>query len=87
LLSGAAGVRFATYLVGTVLGLAPSIAALVWLGTLLRETILHPTLWNGLASIGAGVLLIGLAGGLRAVLLIRQFAPTMTGHRTRAEFG
>jgi phosphatidylserine/phosphatidylglycerophosphate/cardiolipin synthase-like enzyme/uncharacterized membrane protein YdjX (TVP38/TMEM64 family) len=87
LLCGAARTPFAAYLTGTVIGLAPSIAALSWLGALLRRTILEPSIWNGLIGIGAGVLLIGLAAALRAFLLIRQFAPSMSSHRDRAEFG
>ena len=38
-------------------------------------------------TIGAAVLLFALASGLRAFLLIRQFAPSVSSHRDRAEFG
>jgi phosphatidylserine/phosphatidylglycerophosphate/cardiolipin synthase-like enzyme/uncharacterized membrane protein YdjX (TVP38/TMEM64 family) len=87
LLCGAARTPFAAYLAGTVIGLAPSVAALSWLGAWLRRTVLDPSIWNGLISIGAGVLVLGLAAALRAFLLIRQFAPSMSSHRDRAEFG
>jgi phospholipase D1/2 len=87
LLSGAWRIPFATYVAGTILGLTPVMAALSGLGGLLRETLLHPSIWNGLLTIGAGLLLIALAGGLRAVLLVRQFAPSVSSHRNRAEFG
>jgi len=87
LLSGAWRIPFAPYAIGTILGLTPVMAALSGLGGLLRETLLHPSLWNGLVTIGAGLLLMAVAAGLRAVLLIRQFAPSVSSHRDRAEFG
>jgi uncharacterized membrane protein YdjX (TVP38/TMEM64 family) len=87
LLSGAWRIPFAAYVAGTAIGLLPAMAALAGLGALLRQTVLHPSIWNGLATIGAGMILIVLAAGLRALLLIRQFAPSMSSHRDRAEFG
>jgi phospholipase D1/2 len=87
LLSGAGRVAFWTYLVGTIIGLAPVIVAITGLGSLLRRTLLNPTLSNGLTTIGAAVLLIALLSGLRAILLVRQFASTVSSHRDRAEFG
>ena len=87
LLCGAGRVPLVPYLAGTVIGLAPSVAALVWLGAVLRTTLLHPTLWNGLSTIAAGLAVAGVAYGLRTILLIRQFAPSVSGHRERAEFG
>ena len=87
LLCGAGRVPFATYMTGTIVGLVPVIAALCWLGGLLRETFMRPSLSNGFATIGAAVLLFLLASGLRTFLLIRQFAPALSSHRDRAEFG
>jgi phosphatidylserine/phosphatidylglycerophosphate/cardiolipin synthase-like enzyme/uncharacterized membrane protein YdjX (TVP38/TMEM64 family) len=87
LLCGAGRVPFATYVAGTVIGLAPAIAALSGLGGLLRHTFLNPSVSNGFITIGAAVLLFALASGLRTVLLIRQFAPAVSSHRERAEFG
>ena len=87
LLCGAGRVPLGRYLAGTVIGLAPSVAALVWLGAVLRTTLLQPTLWNGLSTIAAGLAVAGVAYGLRTILLIRQFAPSVSGHRERAEFG
>jgi uncharacterized membrane protein YdjX (TVP38/TMEM64 family) len=87
LLCGASRVPFVAYLAGTAIGLTPSVAALVWLGAVLRTTLLHPTLWNALATIAAGLAIAGMAYGLRTILLIRQFAPSVSGHRQRAEFG
>ena len=87
LVCGAGRVPFAAYMAGTVIGLAPAIVALSWLGGLLRHTLLNPSVSNGFTTIGAAVLLFALASGLRAFLLIRQFAPAMSGHRGRAEFG
>jgi hypothetical protein len=75
------------YLAGTTIGLAPSVAALVWLGAVLRTTLLHPTLWHALATIAAGLAVAAVAYALRTMLLIRQFAPSVSGHRQRAEFG
>ena len=87
LMSGAGRVPFATYLAGTMIALAPTVAALSGLGGLLRQTLLNPTLANGLMTIGAAVLLFALVAALRGFLLIRQFAPAVSRHRTRAEFG
>jgi phosphatidylserine/phosphatidylglycerophosphate/cardiolipin synthase-like enzyme/uncharacterized membrane protein YdjX (TVP38/TMEM64 family) len=87
LLCGASRVPFMAYLIGTAIGLAPPVVGLVWLGAVLRRTLLHPTLWSALATIAAGLAVAGVAYGLRTMLLIRQFAPSMSGHRQRAEFG
>jgi len=87
LMCGAARVPFVTYMTGTIIGVVPVVAALSWLGGVLRQTLLHPSFSNGLATIGAAVLLFVLASGLRTFLLIRQFAPAVSSHRGRAEFG
>ena len=87
LLCGAWRVPFTTYLAGSAIGLVPAIAALCGFGGLLRQAFLEPTLWNGLMAMGAGVALIAVAAALRTFLLLRQFAPSVTSHRERAEFG
>jgi phospholipase D1/2 len=87
LVCGAARVPFASYMAGTAIGLAPAIVALAGLGGLLRHTFLNPSLSNGLATIGVAVLLFAVASGLRAFLLLRQFAPAISSHRGQAEFG
>jgi phosphatidylserine/phosphatidylglycerophosphate/cardiolipin synthase-like enzyme/uncharacterized membrane protein YdjX (TVP38/TMEM64 family) len=87
LLCGAVRVPFGAYLAGTLLALVPAIGALSGLGALLRRTLLHPSVSGALVTIGAALLLVGAAAALRALLLIRQFAPSMSGHRHRAEFG
>jgi uncharacterized membrane protein YdjX (TVP38/TMEM64 family) len=87
LLCGAGRVPFGAYLTGTVIGLLPPVAALTWLGALQRRTLLEPSLWHGLASIGAALAVLFIALGIRAVLLIRQFTPAHAGQRRRAEFG
>lgn len=87
LLCGAGRMPFAVYMTGTVIGLAPAVVALSWLGGMLRNTLLHPTLANGAATIAAAALLIAFTTGLRAFVLIRQFASALSGHRERAEFG
>jgi uncharacterized membrane protein YdjX (TVP38/TMEM64 family) len=87
LLCGAGRVPFMTFITGTVIGIAPVIAALSAFGGLLRNALLDPSMANGLAAVGAAVLLLLLAGGMRTFLLIRQFAPSVAGHRNGAEFG
>ena len=87
LLCGAGRVPFVTFMAGTVIGVAPAIVALSALGGLLRDALLRPSLSNSLATIGAAVLLLVLATAMRTLLLIRQFAPSVAGHRDRAEFG
>jgi hypothetical protein len=49
--------------------------------------VLHPSIGNGVMAVGAAVLLTAGAAVLRTFLLIRQFAPSVSSHRTRAEFG
>jgi hypothetical protein len=87
LLYGAGRIPFATFITGTIIAVAPAVAALSGLGSLLRQTLLSPTLSNGFATIGAAVLLVAFVAALRAIVLIRQFAVAVTSHRTRAEFG
>ena len=87
LLCGAGRVPVAAYLAGTLIGLTPVVAALSGLGGLLRQALLHPSVSNGAITIGAALLLIGAAAGLRTFLLIRQFAPSFSLHRDRTEFG
>jgi uncharacterized membrane protein YdjX (TVP38/TMEM64 family) len=87
LLCGAGRVPFAAYMAGTLLAFAPAVVALAGLGALLRQALLEPTLSHGLTAMGAALLLTALAAGLRTLLLIRQFAPSVSRHRARAEFG
>jgi phospholipase D1/2 len=87
LLCGAGRVPFSTYMMGTFIGFVPAIAALAGLGALLRHALLYPSITNGLITVGAVVLLTAAAAVLRTFLLIRQFAPSVSNHRVRAEFG
>ncbi|HET9368912.1 MAG TPA: VTT domain-containing protein [Vicinamibacterales bacterium] len=87
MLAGAGRVSFGTYLLGTAIGLAPVTVVLAGFGALLGRTIGQPSIANGLVTIGAGLALIALAFAVRTLLLIRQFAPTLSRHRERAEFG
>jgi uncharacterized membrane protein YdjX (TVP38/TMEM64 family) len=87
LLCGASRVPFTTYMAGTAIGLAPVVSALTGLGALVRYTLLNPSVANWSITIGAALLLIALAVVLRAFLLTRQFAPSVSHHRNRAEFG
>ena len=87
LLCGAGKVRFRDYLAGSLVGLVLPVLALSVLGGLLRSTLLEPTIWNGLQTIGFAALLAAATFAIRAALLIRQFAPFTARHRSRAEFG
>lgn len=87
LLCGAARLPFATFMMGTAIGLAPMVFAVAYLGTLLRLAVQDPSLLNVLTVIVVAVLLLAIAAGIRTALLIRRFAPSVKGHRTRAEFG
>jgi phospholipase D1/2 len=87
LLSGAGRVPFSTFMTGTLLAFVPAVAALTGLGALLRQTLLAPTTSNVLLTIGAAILLTATAAILRTLLLIRQFAPSVSRQRARAEFG
>jgi uncharacterized membrane protein YdjX (TVP38/TMEM64 family) len=87
LLCGAGRVPFAAFLAGTVIGLIPAVAALAGLGALVRHTMLHPSITNALITVGAALALTACAVTLRTFLLIRQFAPSVSGQRARAEFG
>ena len=53
----------------------------------IRDALLRPSMSNAVATITVAVLLIFLAGLIRMLLLIRQFAPSVAMHRDRAEFG
>ena len=86
-LCGAARVPFAAYIVGSVIGLTPIIAALSGIGALVRLAILAPSWWRWLQVGGAVMAVAGLAAALRTVLLLRQFSPAVSRHRQRAEFG
>jgi hypothetical protein len=48
---------------------------------------LHPSITNALITVGTALALTACAVTLRTFLLIRQFAPSVSGHRARAEFG
>jgi hypothetical protein len=87
LLSGAGRVPLGTYVAGATVALAPIVFVLSGLGGLLRRTLLDPSIVNASITIGAALVLLLLAAALRTVLLFRQFAPSVSGHRNRAEFG
>jgi phospholipase D1/2 len=87
LLCGAGRVPFAEYITGTVIALVPMITALSTLGAMFRDTLLQPSLSNGLITIAMASIFIAVAAGLRTFLLIRQFAPLVSQQRQRAEFG
>ncbi len=87
LLCGAGRVPFFTFMAGTLLAFVPATAALAGLGALLRQTILDPATPTVLLTVGGAILLTAVAAILRTLLLIRQFAPSVSRQRARAEFG
>ena len=72
---------------GTLIGLAPTTFALATLGALIHRMLLAPSLSNALIVIGAMVTIVAAAVALRTILLMRRLAPSVTRHRTGAEFG
>jgi uncharacterized membrane protein YdjX (TVP38/TMEM64 family) len=87
LVCGAARVPFVAYMAGSLLGLTPVVLVLTGVGALTRQAILRPS-WTGWLTVaGATIVVAGLAAALRTVLLLRQFAPSVSQHRQRAEFG
>jgi uncharacterized membrane protein YdjX (TVP38/TMEM64 family) len=87
LICGAGRVPFGSYLAGTVIGLVPLLAGLTLVGALLRWTLLNPSVGAVVATIGAVLVVLLAALGVRGALLIRQFTPAHAGQRRRAEFG
>jgi phosphatidylserine/phosphatidylglycerophosphate/cardiolipin synthase-like enzyme/uncharacterized membrane protein YdjX (TVP38/TMEM64 family) len=87
LVCGAGRVPFSTFMAGTLLAFVPATAVLAGLGALLRQTILEPSTRHVLLTIGGAILVTAGAAILRTLLLIRQFAPSVSGQRARAEFG
>ena len=87
LLCGAGRVPFAAYMAGTALASrrrSPRSAG--WAGCC-GTRFCNPSISNGLIDHWRGRAPVRVASGLRAFLLIRQFAPSVSGHRGRAEFG
>jgi uncharacterized membrane protein YdjX (TVP38/TMEM64 family) len=87
LLCGGGRVPASTYMLGTFIGLLPTVFAVAGLGALVRYALVHPTLPNLLLAVGASLLLVTAAALIRTLLLIRRFAPTLASHRAQAEFG
>jgi len=87
LLCGAGRIPFASYLIGSLLGFIPALAALTTLGALFRYTLLQPSPRSAAVTMGAALALMLVASLVRAFFLIRQFAPSVKAHRRRAEFG
>jgi uncharacterized membrane protein YdjX (TVP38/TMEM64 family) len=87
LLCGAARLPFATFTIGTAIGIAPTTIALAGLGALLHRALIDPAPSNVLTVVGLALLFMAVAAAVRTALLIRRFAPSVRSHRTRAEFG
>ena len=87
LVCGATRVPVGAYLLGSAAGLAPPMFVLAGVGGLFRTAFLDPSWVNGLvAAIGVvGACVLALA--VRALLVARQFSPTLRRHRTQTEFG
>jgi phospholipase D1/2 len=87
LICGAAKAPFASYLMGSILGLLPVVIVLSGIGSLIRSALLSPA-WSHTFLAVAGVLAVCvLAFGVRSLLLMRQFLPSERRYRERAEFG
>jgi uncharacterized membrane protein YdjX (TVP38/TMEM64 family) len=87
LLCGAGRVPFLTYVLATLMGLAPAMFAVAGLGTLLRNTLMHPTVAAILLTVGAALTLVTFAALVRTVLLLRRLVHSLASHRSRAAFG
>jgi uncharacterized membrane protein YdjX (TVP38/TMEM64 family) len=87
LVCGATRVPAGAYLLGSAAGLAPPMFVLAGVGGLLATAFREPSWVRGLAAT-AGVLgACALAFAVRALLVARQFSPTLRRHRAQAEFG
>ncbi len=87
LVCGATRVPVVAYLLGSAAGLAPPMFALAGVGGLLGTAFREPSWFHGLTA-AAGVLgACALAFVVRALLVARQFSPTLRRHRAQAEFG
>ena len=84
---GASRVPFLAFFTGAALAYLPVIPAIAAIGALFRQLILHPSVWNGMTTIAAAIVLIAIAALVRTVVLVRQFRPAAEQHRSRAEFG
>ena len=87
LVCGATRVPIAAYLIGSAAGLAPAMFILAWVGSRLGAAVATPDWWTVLAAVGAVIGVSVLAFGVRALLVLRQFSPTLRRHREGAEFG
>ena len=87
LISGAGRLPFGAYLAGSAIALIPTIAAFTGLGALWQEAVLRPSVARISGTAAATIVLAAAAVALRAFLLIRRFAPSLSRQRERAEFG
>jgi uncharacterized membrane protein YdjX (TVP38/TMEM64 family) len=87
LLCGAGRVPLAYFAAGTLVGLTPAMIVLAGLGALLRRALLHSSTESALLVIAAAAAIVLAAAALRALLLARQFASSLRGHRAGAAFG
>jgi uncharacterized membrane protein YdjX (TVP38/TMEM64 family) len=69
--AGALGVPYRTFLLGTLLGMAPGVLAVTLLGETARDAFVHPTPSSMLLLALAAALLVGVMAGVRK--LARRF--------------
>jgi len=87
LVCGATRVPVGAYLLGSAAGLAPPMFVLAGVGSLLRTAFRDPSWVNGLTAATGVIGACALAFAVRALLVARQFSPTLRRHRTQSEFG
>src|SRR5688572_26163712 len=83
LISGAGRLPFGAYLAGSAIALIPTIAAFTGLGALWQEAVLRPSVARISGTAAATIVLAAAAVALRAFLLIRRFAPSLSRQRER----
>jgi uncharacterized membrane protein YdjX (TVP38/TMEM64 family) len=87
LVCGATRVPVWAYLLGSAAGLAPTMFVLAGVGSVFGTAFRDPSWTNGLIAVAAAIGACALAFAVRALLVARQFSPTLRRHGTQTEFG
>ena len=87
LVCGATRVPVGAYLLGSAAGLVLPMFVLAGVGSLFGTAFRDPSWATGLAAALGVIGACALAFAVRALLVTRQFSPTVRRHRTQAEFG
>jgi uncharacterized membrane protein YdjX (TVP38/TMEM64 family) len=87
LVCGATRAPVWAYLLGSAVGLAPTMFVLAGVGSLFGSAFHDPSWTNGLIAVAGAIGACALAFAVRALLVARQFSPTLRRHGTQAEFG